>query len=146
MTLDLYREPSTEKTTIGRLAVNGVFANWTLEDVVRDGPKIAHETAIAPGTYRVIITYSTRFERMLPLLLGVPDFSSIRIHAGNTDADTSGCILVGQQRGDDAVWHSQAALDALLPKIATALAKAEPVAITIHPAVVTNPFGRTVSV
>lgn len=135
MTLDLYREPSSKVSTIGRLSVDGVYECWTLEDVVRDGPKVMHETAIPAGMYRVVMTRSQRFGVMLPLLLDVPDFTGIRIHAGNTDADTSGCILVGQSRAHDSILSSRLALAALQPKIAGALARGERVSIVVHPAV-----------
>lgn len=132
MTVDLYREATQQDATVGRLSVNGVFECYTLEDAVRDHT-LAHETAIPAGRYEVIIDRSARFERMLPRLLKVPGFSGIRIHAGNTTADTAGCILVGRIRARASVRESRLALDALQPKLASALARGERVWLTIHP-------------
>lgn len=82
--------------TGGVLYVDGKFQCFTLEDIVRDpGIKVMNETAIAAGTYRVDMTMSARFKKIMPQLMDVPNFTGIRIHAGNTDHDTSGCILVG---------------------------------------------------
>lgn len=93
--LALLRDTYTDKTTIGKLILNGEEICDTLEDTVRNGPKILGKTAIPSGHYKVVVTYSNRFKTALPLLLDVPGFEGIRIHAGNTDADTEGCILVG---------------------------------------------------
>lgn len=131
MDLRLARDPSVGDETLGRLFVNDVFECFSLEDVVRVGPKVVHETAIPAGRYRVIITRSARFARMLPLVCDVPGFSGIRIHAGNTNDDTSGCILVGQSTRD--IGSSRAALTVLQPKLAQALARGEDCWITIHP-------------
>lgn len=131
MELLLQRDASADGCTPGRLFVDGEFEAFTLEDVVRDGPKIAHETAIPPGRYRVVITRSTRFGRMLPLLVNVPGFDGIRIHPGNTAADTAGCILVGRSRANDSIASSRLAMDALQPKIAGALARQQDVFITV---------------
>ena len=132
MELSVKRDPSADGCTLGRLFVDGVFEAFTLEDIVRAGPKVMHETAIPSGRYRVDITKSERFQRMLPILLDVPGFTGVRIHPGNTNADTSGCILVGQSRAHDSISSSKLAMQALQPKIAGALARGEDVFITIE--------------
>lgn len=134
MELLLRRQPSADGCTIGQLFVNGFFECWTLEDIVRDGPKIPGQTAIPFGRYRVEITMSQRFQRMLPLLLAVPGFEGVRIHPGNTAANTEGCILVGQGRANDSISSSRLAMQALQPKIAGALARGDEVWITVEPA------------
>lgn len=131
MTLELYRDPSVDGRTMGRLSIDGRFFCWTLEDVVRDGPKLAHETAVPAGRYQVAITKSTRFGRMMPLLLDVPGFSGIRIHSGNTSADTAGCILVGFAKVPGGLGASRTALEELQARIARALAGGDAVVIDI---------------
>lgn len=114
MTLRLVRRWFTPLSTIGDLSVDGVPECYILEDVVRpNGIKIPGRTAIPTGTYRVIIDRSSRFQRDLPLLLDVPGFTGIRIHPGNTDRDTDGCLLPGRSRSFDAVQQSRSAFDAL---------------------------------
>ena len=116
MKLLLKRLHRTESSTIGELYVDGVFECYTLEDIERD-VKIKSETAISKGTYKVIVTMSNRFKRLLPLLINVPDFQGVRIHSGNTNHDTEGCILVGQTRSKDFIGKSRKAFDNLFKKI-----------------------------
>lgn len=94
MKLLLKRKIKLTSCTIGRLYIDGDYFCITLEDVVRK-KKIKHQTAIPAGTYQVIINHSVRFARDMPLLVNVPNFEGIRIHAGNTASNTSGCILIG---------------------------------------------------
>jgi hypothetical protein len=131
MTLTLTRYDANEYRTIGKLYADGAFVAYTLEDPVRPGPKLAHETAIPAGTYPVTITKSQRFGVNLPLVQHVPEFTGIRIHAGNTTADTSGCVLVGFRRGRNVIYDSRAALAAVQVKIAEALARGESVTMTV---------------
>ena len=66
------------------------------------------------------MTYSKRFQRVLPEVFDVPEFSYVRIHAGNTIEDSEGCILVGAARGDRRIMRSREALDILLPRLSAA--------------------------
>ena len=105
-----------EKSIIGEMTVDGVFECFTLEDLERP-VKIKGETAIPKGTYKVIINESNRFKRQLPLLLNVPGFEGVRIHSGNTNHDTEGCILVGQTRHKEFIGKSRKAFDKLFKKM-----------------------------
>ena len=121
MKLEVKRHFKGPKYTIGRLFVDGVYECDTLEDTVRqDGVKIAGQTAIPAGKYPVRITYSPRFKKMLPMLDNVPNFTGVRIHTGNTAADTEGCILVGYNRVKGRVCDSRAAFKRLFAKLETA--------------------------
>ena len=82
--------------TIGKLYIDDAYFCDTLEDTVRPaGTKIAGKTAIPAGTYKVKKTMSPRFQKILPEILNVPNFTGVRIHSGNTAADTDGCLLLG---------------------------------------------------
>jgi hypothetical protein len=129
MQLELKRKWFTPNSTIGELFVDGVFECFVLEDCYRPNePKVPGKTAIPTGRYEVRITPSPRFKRDLPLLLGVPGFEGVRIHPGNTPADTEGCLLPGRVRGDDRVLESRAAFDALFEKLKRATG---PITLTI---------------
>jgi len=126
--LRLERSPSAHGATIGELTVDGAFECYTCEDEVREiegqpvpSWKIKGATAIPRGTYGIVITPSARFSRELPLLVDVAGFDGIRIHPGNTSADTDGCILPGRTRTDRTVGESKAAFSALYGKIQQAL-------------------------
>lgn len=119
MELLLKRKIKSKFSTIGELFVNGVFECYTLEDVERE-VKIPAETAIAKGTYRIVVTPSNRFKRDLPLLLKVPNFEGVRIHSGNNNHNTEGCILVGQTKDVDYIGQSRFAFEKLFDKIKSA--------------------------
>ena len=74
--------------------------------------------AIPAGTYALRITYSPRFKTMLPILINIPGRKGIRIHAGNTPKDSSGCILVGE-RNAKSLMRSQHTLSELLKLLPT---------------------------
>lgn len=133
--LDLFRKPSTPHSTPGDLSLNGVFQCHTLEDVVRpDGVKVFGETAIPHGVWPLTLRYSPHFEREMIHIEPIPNFTDVMIHNGNTDAQTLGCILVGQTESLDWVGNSKAALAALERKLIPLLKAGEAIHLTIHPA------------
>lgn len=142
MILKLVRETFTEISTIGRLYANGVFLCYILEDKDRGldnkmnldtikSIKIPHSTCIPYGTYRVHITFSNRFQKLLPLLEQVPGFEGIRIHSGNTDTDTEGCLLPGNIRKPNQVLESKLAWQKVFNIIKESIDHNDNVTITI---------------
>lgn len=119
-TVTLVRHWLTSKSTIGELAM-GNFRCYTLEDPVRHGPKIPGQTAIPAGTYPLRITWSPRFKQYMPVIEDVPGFTGIRIHWGNFPENTEGCVLVGRQRGEDAIFESRAIYGAFRLELEAAL-------------------------
>lgn len=115
--MTLQREPSVDGNTFGELLIDGQHFCWTLEDEVREIPdtpvdqwKIPGETAIPRGRYHVVMDMSARFGKVMPHVLNVPGFDGIRIHAGNTNQDTSGCILLGKERSPNGLLRSREAM------------------------------------
>ena len=151
MELILERIAKRKTYTIGRLYIQrrvddeylaGTEKEYfcdTLEPTWRDyehgAYKVKGRSAIPEGRYAVVISYSPKFKQWLPILLGGPEFNrkwqGIRIHAGNTAADTEGCILVGKNREIGKVLDSRIWLHRLKQKIVEAKDKGEAVWITI---------------
>lgn len=88
LTLNRYSRISNSAPYTGELIINGLKLGVTLE----------HSTkALPPGIYRVSYCNSPKFGRELPLIFNevIPASRGFRIHAGNSEKDTDGCILLG---------------------------------------------------
>lgn len=126
MELLLLRNTFTKKSTIGNLTdldgrpLSAVTAKpiYVLEDTDRGlentmtlseiaSKKVFGQTAIPTGRYEIIISFSNRFKRPLPLLLDVPGYAGIRIHNGSFPEHTEGCLLPGLVKGVDSVTQSR---------------------------------------
>lgn len=130
MRLTLTRFERVEDATIGQLEIDGIFICFTLEDVVRP-VKVPGSTAVPAGIYPIQITWSRRFQQEMPLLIGVHDFTGVRIHPGNFANDTDGCILPGMERQGAKVIRSREAYNIILREIREAKAVHEDVSIEI---------------
>ena len=136
--LSLSPSPSPQERGVGEgLGEAGTYFCDTLEPPVREmktksrGGITQKPFAIPEGRYPVVITYSSKFKKWLPLLLNVPQFSGIRIHAGNTPRDTAGCILVGENKQVGQLLNSTLWLNRLKQKIVEAKERGEGVWITV---------------
>jgi Family of unknown function (DUF5675) len=118
MEIRVIRQPKKGLPTMGELFIDGEFFCYTLEDEDRgilQGMSISRvkelkrygDTCIGYGTYKVLLTGSVKFKRILPLLMKVDGFEGIRIHRGNTKEHTLGCILVGYGVENYTVTHSR---------------------------------------
>lgn len=129
MKITLKRKYHADSYTIGDLFIDGTFFCNTIEDRIRQLPqvcpntpkgmnctckeKIYAETAIPSGTYKVTMSYSPRFKRVLPLLHNVPHFIGILIHSGTDENSSAGCIIVGMNKVKGKVVDSRKTSDAL---------------------------------
>ena len=138
MNITLIRKYKLPTYTIGKLYIDGEYFCDTLEDKDRgltdsmtigeiSKIKIKKETAIPTGTYKVTITYSNRFKKNMPLINNVKGFEGIRIHSGNTNQDTEGCILVGFNKVKGNVINSRDTYN----KLFSILSKSNNITITI---------------
>lgn len=127
--------------TIGKLSIDGKYFCDTIEDKVRDinkngifdngEHKVYAETAIPYGLYKVVVSYSPKFKRMLPEILDVNNFTGIRIHRGNTAKDSAGCLIVGFNRKKGMVLDSTICEEKLVKILTKAQSKNEDITIEI---------------
>ena len=120
----LQRRYFKDTYTIGKLSVDGVPFCDVLEDKTRDlnhdgdlndegEGKVYGETAIPFGRYRVIVSYSPKFNKRLPLLLDVPHFDGIRMHGGVHSGHTEGCLILGENKEKGKISNSKYYVDLL---------------------------------
>ena len=114
----LIRETFTKESSIGRLYINGESFCDTLEN-----PYINNErniSCIPEGEYKVrlrLARESATRDYLHLLVQDVPNRDWILFHRGNTAKDTSGCILVGNGREQNAVNNSRLAMDLVIKEI-----------------------------
>ena len=128
MRLTLIRIANKPTYCIGKLYVDGKYFCDTLEDHDRgldDSMELSDivslkkygETAIPTGIYNVLLTYSPKYKKVMPLINNVKGYSGIRIHSGNTAKDTLGCLLVGKNKEVGKVLDSRNTYNALFKRL-----------------------------
>lgn len=128
MRLTLIRVANKPTYCIGKLYIDGVYFSDVLEDVDRGLDdamdeatikklKVKGQTAIPTGIYQVLLTYSPKYKRIMPLINNVKGYSGIRIHSGNTAKDTEGCLLVGKNKEVGKVLESRITYNALFKRL-----------------------------
>lgn len=128
MELKVVRKYKKSEYTIGKMYINGEYFCDTVEDTDRglsqnmknstiEAKKIYGKTAIPTGRYSVVLSYSNKFKKTLPLLKDVLGFSGIRIHNG-VNADSSlGCIIVGENKIKGGVINSRQTMERLMYRL-----------------------------
>lgn len=128
MRLTLKRIANRKDYCIGKLYINGKYFCDTLEDVDRGlddsmteddikAIKVKGQTAIPVGIYTVLLTYSPKYKKIMPLINNVKGYSGIRIHSGNSSKDTEGCLLVGKNTVVGRLTDSRNTFNALFKRL-----------------------------
>ncbi|MGC2234276.1 MAG: DUF5675 family protein [Candidatus Acidiferrum sp.] len=139
MNLILQRMQLDAISTTGEMTWDDVTLR-TLELPVKDG---LPGSAIPPGKYLVQMLPSPKFESStdpwvlkyagsIPHVLGIPNRSNILIHWGNDEADTEGCILVGQTEAQDWIGSSRPAFEVLWAALMGAKGRGEAISLTVQ--------------
>lgn len=149
MEITLERRYKKDTYTIGILKIDGLYECEVLEDTDRGlsqdmseeeirNKKVYGRTAIPTGRYRVTFSQSPKFGKspyainsMIPLLNNVKGFTSIRMHAGNTDSDSEGCLLLGENKAKGKVLNSAWTCERVFRKMWIAYNYGSPIWITI---------------
>lgn len=105
--LVINRDSNQDNAVSGKIYFRGVLVGYSLEKF---------DKMIPSGRYLLKVSYSPKFRRFTPEIV-VPNRVGIRIHSGNTIADTRGCILVGMSGYDNVLRYSSVCFDVLLYNI-----------------------------
>ena len=141
MKISVERYLYSKDFTLGNVYLDGLYECKSLEDEHRE-VKVMHETCIPEGVYNVTLRtfgshhekYKVKFPEIHKGMLwvkDVPGFTSILIHIGNSDEDTSGCLLVGvvADEKNGKVYKSTEAYLKLYRKVTDAMKRGETVTI-----------------
>ena len=104
----IIRDQFTDKSTLGKLYLNGEFYGHTLELSWQDNKK--NVSCIPKGVYDVSKRHpeeSASYKYQHLLVENVPDRNYILFHIGNYPKDTNGCILLGNTRALNFVGDSR---------------------------------------
>lgn len=139
MKLVVDRKYKKQDYVISNLTIDGKWFCNVIEDTDRglksDMPlrelkskKIANKTAIPSGIYKITLDvvspkysnnsyYKKVCNSKVPRLLNVPAFEGILIHTGNTEKDSSGCLIVGENKEKGKVINSRITFEKLYKEL-----------------------------
>jgi hypothetical protein len=138
--------PPGQPRTFGKLFIDDIEVCHTLEDEVREqlgqpvadwkikGATAIPSTSFAGTSYEVTLEQSVRFGPDTLSINNVQGFAFIRMHAGNTEQDTEGCVLLGMQVNSLGIvgGTSRPAVALVKGRVAEAINRGEKVWLTIN--------------
>ncbi|OJU75638.1 MAG: hypothetical protein BGO09_06505 [Bacteroidetes bacterium 47-18] len=131
MRTKILRVAEGKQSTLSHLYIDDVFQCYLLEDKIRN-IKLPKQTAIPTGNYTLRLNtwggmnaeYRQKFPKLHKGMIeinGLPNFSFVYIHIGNTYRQTAGCPLCGfgfeMVNGDFQVLRSKDAYQMIYPKL-----------------------------
>ena len=113
--LTVNREQGDALCTPGEMLIEGAHFCYTLEP--RRDQSQGKPFCIPADRYEVKLQWSQHFDRVVPVLQNVPNFTAVELHPGNAPKDTHACTLVGESESTDWVGQSEVAFEALMQKL-----------------------------
>jgi hypothetical protein len=126
-----------ETFVMSQVYINGLKFCECVEDMDRRlevygaSDKVKKQTAAPRGVYSIELSFSHRFQKVLPILNNVPFFEGVRIHGGNKAEHSEGCLLFGKLRTIDGVSGCANVMQVLMERIQAAEDRNEPCMIEI---------------
>ena len=95
----LIRQPANGKSVTGKLYWTSHYVNKRTGELVERKHYICDtlenlDFLVPALIYRIAVTQSPKFKRLLPILCQVPGRTGIRFHRGSRPEHSKGCILV----------------------------------------------------
>ncbi|MCQ2279693.1 MAG: DUF5675 family protein [Bacteroidales bacterium] len=146
MEIEIVRKYFKSAYTIGTMLINGSYFCDTLElpdrglfqgmpKEIGETVKITGNTAIPVGRYPLGLRtskFSKEYDgKKLPQLFSVDFFTNIRIHHGNSPADTEGCIIIGTNSSKGKLSGTRKMVDKFIDLTCEAIDRGEKVFVTI---------------
>ena len=107
----------------------GLTSDMSVDDIL--SVKVYGKTAIPTGKYSVVLSWSSKFKKILPEVRAVKGFTGIRLHSLNNAEQSQGCIGFGVNDKVGWISNSKYWCNLIQKRISDAISKGEKVYLIV---------------